>query len=453
MNATLDAPPRLRSLRLQPAAPSAADSPEQIADHVRRACRTGRLDLAVAAATAALPRAEPNSPASTQLRDLSRASRAELAPPGEDRLWLLRRFDGSMIAMLRLRDDGTVAGRVHANESRWSMRDGVLQFVGPDGRATTRFTLHGESGGRRLHAGLFMDDQTVHVLTEIDCAYARLCLLDPELVGPFAGHFRPEQMAVPPLPEKPAVILAAPRTGSHLLLNLLNSSQRVFFDAELMNPSTISIFGSDIPYDGAGLLYILRRNDPLAFARVMMARSHHTDGRMLDGVAVRGFKLFPQQSVKVYDWVVGDPDFRLVHLHRANLLAEYSSLLVAYAEGHWVGGPESLKQHRILFQPERFRRFVQMKTIYLDGLRERLARRHGPSIEIEYSAISPASVHGVLSMLLDDPAVDAPLSALGLRQQLNESVIDRFANPDDVRRCLDGMGREAWAGVERAEVR
>lgn len=451
-SAVLNAPPRVRSLRLQPV-PSATDTPERTAEHVLRACRDGHFDLAVTAAAAALPNAVPNTPLATLLRDLAQAQRAAAVRPSDDTLWLLRRFDGSMVAILQFRDDGSVAGRVHPNESRWTFAGGRLGFVDADGQVTTRFVLHGVSGGKRIHIGVFKDDQIIHVLTEIDCSYARLRLLEPELVGVVAGHFRTEQLSVPPLPPKPAVILAAARTGSHLLLNMLNSSQRVFFDAELMNPAQISIFGDDIPVEGSGMLYTLRHNDPTAFTKVMMTRSHHSDGRMLDGYEVRGFKLFPQQSHRVLDWVIDEPSFRIVHLHRANLLAEYSSLLVAFAEHHWVGGPESLKQYKVKFQARRFQQFVQMKKIYLDGIRERLARRAGASIEIEYSAISHESVKGVLAMLLDEPNFDAELSALGLRQQLNENVIERFDNPDDVRRCLVDMGHESWAGVERTEAR
>ena len=135
------------------------------------------------------------------------------------------------------------------------------------------------------------------------------------------------------------MLLAAPRTGSHLLLNLLNSSGRVFFDAELMNLVTISVFGENLKPEEAGALYALRANDPVSFLKVMLSRSHHTDARRLDDVAVRGFKLFPHQSHDAFDWVLGEPSMRVVHLYRENLLAEYSSLLVAYAEGHWVGGP------------------------------------------------------------------------------------------------------------------
>lgn len=451
MSAVLAPAPRVRSLRLQPS-PSAADTLEQTADFVRRACRDGHFDLAVAAAAAVLPGAERNSAIATLLRDISLAQPAVPTPPGENRLWMLRRMDGTLVAILQLREDGTVNGRVHPNESGWNFSHGRLSFVDPDGLVTTRFALHGVTGGRQIHIGVFKDDGVIHVLTEIDCAFARLRLIEPELVGAVGGHFRAEQLALPPLPPRPAVILAAARTGSHLLVNLLNSCQRVFFDAELMNPAQISIFGDDIPVEGSGMLYQLRHNDPAAFARVMMTRSHHSDGRMLDGFEVRGFKLFPQQSHRTLDWVIDEPSFRIVHLHRANLLAEYSSLLVAFAEQHWVGGPESLKRYRIAFQPKRFLQFVQMKKIYLDGIRERLARRAGPSIEIEYSAITHESVNAVLAMLLDEPNFQARLSALGLRQQLNEHVIERFSNPDDVRRCLADLGQEGWAGIERTEA-
>jgi LPS sulfotransferase NodH len=447
----LEAPSRVRGLRLHGAAPTGAETPEQIDDLIRRACRHGRPADAVAAAKAALPAAETGSPRRSLLRELAAMQPMAATPPGETSLWLLRRLDGSMVGLFRLRDDGSVGVNPHPNESHWSLRNGRLDLNAPDGRATTRFMLSGQVDGRRVHVGLFMDDVHVHVLSEVTCQYAQLRLLDPELVGPFAGTFPPDRLAAPAMPAQPAVLLAAPRTGSHLLLNLLNSSGRVFFDAELLNSAHISIYGSDIKHEDAGALYTLRANDPLHFIKVMTTRSHHSDGRLLDDVAVRGFKLFPQQSHRALDWVMNEPRMRIVHLVRANLLAEFSSLLVAYAQGHWVGGPASLKHHRIHFQPARFERFVAMKAQYLASLRERLARREGDAIEIEYSAFSRESVNQVLSFLLQSPTDDS-LNAQGLQKQLAERVIDRFDNPDDVRRCLAHMGKESWADVERPAV-
>jgi LPS sulfotransferase NodH len=462
--ATLAPTPRPGAMRMRSAA---ATEPEMAAagppatpgqrleaanERIRDACVARRFADAAQAARAALPHCEAGSVRESLMRLLAQARPGAVDAPGEDRLWMLQRLDGTMVALVRLRDNGEVANGAHANESRWTLRDGHLLLCAPNGQPTTAFTLGGRHQGRRVFAGLFMDSLTVHVLTEVDCAYSQLRSLDPELTGAFASLFAPDQLATPPLPAQPAVLLAAPRTGSHLLLNLLNSSGRVFFDAELLNPVQISMFGHNVRPEEAGALYSLRANDPVHFLKVMLARSHHSDGRLLDGVPVRGFKLFPQQSERALAWVLAEPAMRIVHLHRANLLAEFSSLLVAYAGGHWVGGPSTLKARRIAFDDQRFLRFVEMKRRALGRLRERLAVRGGDVAEIEYSAFSHTSLNQLLSFLLRGQPSDVAMSALGLQQQLNECVIDRFDNPADVHRCLAAIGHEDWAGIERPAV-
>jgi LPS sulfotransferase NodH len=168
-------------------------------------------------------------------------------------------------------------------------------------------------------------------------------------------------------------------------------------------------------------------------------------------VPVRGFKLFPHQSPQLTRWALAEPDVKIVHLWRANLLAEYSSLLLALEHGHWVGGPQNLKQQRVEFDAPRFLRFVAAKTAHLDRLREQCARREGGFVEIEYSALDRTAVERVLQHLGVEGG-GAQMSSLGLPRQGAERVIDRFADSDAVMRCLQTIGREAWAGVERATV-
>jgi LPS sulfotransferase NodH len=447
--------------RVVPVSPTAAAMPraepapdpvvEAANEAFREACVSRRLVDIVAAARLSEPQHPPGSPAQTLMRLLAGCQPAPIAAPGEETLWMLQRIDGTLVSVVRLRDGGRVGHATHANESHWRIGDGHLVFGTPDGRVTTAFSVGAVAGGQRVMLGLFMDSKTVHVLSEVDCAYTRMRLLDPELIGTCSGLVDPAQLAKVVLPPVPAVILAAQRTGSHLLLNLLNSTGRVFFDAEILNEKQISVFAGNLRHEDAGLLHFVREHDPVYFAKAMMTRSHHIDGRRLDAIPVRGFKLFAKHSKTAMDWVMDEPQMRIVHLHRANLLAEYSSLLVAYAEGHWVGGPEALRRRRIDFDSGRFLRFVEMKRRYLASVRERLAARSGPSIEIEYGEFTRPRLNDVLGFLLGAPQ-DVPFESLGLKRQLAERVIDRFDNPDDVRRCLDALGEPHWAGIEQPEI-
>jgi hypothetical protein len=424
---------------------------EQTTQRVRQACVARRFTDVSAAAARQRTQCGERFNCASLMRVLSEATPSTIEAPGDQRLWMLQRFDGEMLALVQLCGDGVVSRATHPNEARWHTRDGRLMLATPEGETTTTFTLGATWRGRRVMIGLFKDERTVHVLTEVDCAYSRLRVLEPELAGELDSMFAPGRAVGPPLPPRPAMLLAAPRTGSQLLLNLLNSSGRVLFDAELMSAAFISMFGANVRHKESSALYAMRANDPRQFLRIMLSRSHHSDGRLLDDVPVRGFKLLPRQSEEALDWALAEPSLRTVHLYRANLLAEYSSLLLAHANEQWIAGPTPPKTRQIRFRREFFLRFVAQKNDHIARMRERLAQAAGPSTEIEYSSFAPASVNRVLGFLLDEPC-NAALSTLGLRRQQSEKVIDRFTNPDDALRCLAAIGHEDWAGVERPAI-
>jgi LPS sulfotransferase NodH len=457
---------RAGGLRIATAAPAACTepaSPQQVLKRLVAICRGDVADTVPAAAAAACrlsSRMDGVSPAQASLwRELADAkpalaeakpALAEAIAPGA--VWMMRRGDGSFIGTYRLGEGGRVGLYPHPNESRWRLDNGVLRLQTPQGETTTEFRLALSANGRLCFVGLFCDGSTLHVLSQIDCEFGHLVMADPELAGCHDFTIAPPSSRSSwDAGIQPAVLMAAARTGSHLLLNLLNSTGRVFFDAEIMNFGKISVFGHDLPIERSAHLNRLRADDPAAFARVMLSRSYHLDGRRLDDVRVRGFKLFPEQHPALARWAIADPSMRIVHLFRANLLAEYASMLTAMENGHWVGGAQRPKPQRIEFDAPRFLRFVAAKTAHWSRLREQCAQREGGFVEIEYAGIDRAGIERVLQHLGVEGG-GAEMSSLGLPRQGVERVIDRFAEPDAVMRCLEAIGQEQWAGVERATV-
>jgi LPS sulfotransferase NodH len=377
---------------------------------------------------------------------------ADLVP---DSLWLLRRIDGSMIGLVRLRSNGAIESQPELPGARWGIVDGVLRVEVPSEKLATNFRLAGRSGAKQVllgsSHGITDSVDAAHVLTSVDCMYSQLRMIHPELTNPLAGLYRPAELVDPGLPAVPVVLLAAHRTGSHLLLNLLNSSDRALIDGEIFNAGMISVFGADLPQDRKDGLDMLRLSDPVRFAKVMMTRSHHVDGRSLDAMKVRGFKLFPEHSRTMYDWALDTPEVRVIHLHRENLLAQLSSYLVARRDLAWVGGPQAGQRAKIAFDRERFERFVEMKTRYHADLRERLAARAGPWAEIDYGDISKPNVNALLSFLHGEK-VDVEVRSLGLQRQLAGRTIDRFEDPGEVARALDAIGHPEWAESDSPEI-
>ena len=413
---------------------------ERAAEVMRQACRNGSLAEASAAAAAAMPTVEPHAPRVGLLHALVQAQPAAMVAPGENRLYLLHRMNGAPMALLRLRDNGLISASGGSELARWTLADGQIELHGRDGRASSRFALAGErADGQRLYLGESLQDGSLHLLSEVDCTYSRLRMLDPELAGPFCGLYDIDQMVFADLPPQPVVVIATPHTGSQRLLRLLNSHPHSFVDGELLHPQYIGLYGGELRSDEAGALYSLRAKDPMYFSRMMMNRSHHSDGRDLTQVPMRGFTFNPMHSRQTLDWVMDTKPIRVVHLVRDNLLAEYASLV--------AGGADSPRRPRMQFEPERFERFVDMKQRYLGMLRERLDKRSGAWAEIETSAFNRDNIQALLSFLNGSPS-NAPLPVSSLARTRTERPIERFDNPEAVRQCLTRLGAEHWAEGE-----
>ncbi|HXB69954.1 MAG TPA: beta-L-arabinofuranosidase domain-containing protein [Candidatus Acidoferrales bacterium] len=86
------------------------------------------------------------------------------------RRWQLSRSDGTVLAPgLTLKDDGTIQGSTHPNETRWGFEDTRLTFYGVNGSATTRFTPVQVPNDRTRLEGKFLPDPTItHVLSQLD---------------------------------------------------------------------------------------------------------------------------------------------------------------------------------------------------------------------------------------------------------------------------------------------
>ena len=132
------------------------------------------------------------------------------------------------------------------------------------------------------------------------------------------------------------VIVGTARTGSTLLINLLKSHSQVRVFGELFR-STDTIGWDVKPYATfqSRDVVSLYRADPVAFLQ------SHVFCRWPRPCSAVGFKLFyyhartPEHSV-VWDYLAADPEIRILHLRRRNLLAQYYSLRLAHQTNAWT---------------------------------------------------------------------------------------------------------------------
>ena len=415
-------------------------SVERTATLLRAACHRGQLEDASAAARVALGVVEPQSPHAALLRALAQAQPDLMQAPEEQRLYLLRRQDGTAQGLMRLRDNGRLGAAPPAGIARWSLQQGNLVLSGDDDQPRLRFALCGHLDGARLYLGEALIDSTPVLLQELRCTFSRLRGLDPELVAPFCALFDAQALVPAHLPARSALLLAAPHCGSDTLRSALSHNAALSFEGDLLAPLGIGLAEGVVPPDQAGALYDLRAKDPVWFARMVLNRSHDSTGRDLGTGAVRGFALAPVHSRPALDWAIGEPSLRIVHLVRSNLLAEFADTVAGQTGAH-VAAATTLH-----FEAERFLRFVGMKQRYHDSLRQRLVQRDGDTVEIDSSRLNAATLDALLGFLTDQAAPES--AAAGLPAPPSSPVLNRFDNPAAVLHCLDALGQSGWADVE-----
>ncbi len=409
---------------------------EQTAALLRLACRRGQLEDASAAARIALPVSTPGSAHEGLLRALAEAQPALMVAPEERRLYMLRQADGQSLGVIRLRDNGRVAQPNAGGAERWLLRDGNLELCNAAGQPLSRFVLCGDRAGLRLYLGTSLVDGRPQLLQEQRCTYARLSLLDPELVDAFCSLYRVDAMVPADLPTGATLLLAAPHSGADRLADALNHQPGMHFDGELLRPGQIDLPDEPLGPSSAGTLQAMRAKDGPWFARMMMGRSFDRSGRDLSTQRVRGFTLAPAHDTAALDWAIAEPALRIVHVVRSNLLAEFADIL-ARATGSDDG---------LHFEPERFGRFIEMKQRQRDGLRARLVQRNGDTVEVDGSRLN-ANTIAELSAFLNDSAFE-PGGDGDAAQASAPRVIERFANPESVLPCLRALDRLGWAEAE-----
>ncbi len=409
----------------------------QTAELLRLACRRGQLEDASAAARVALTLTQAQSPHEAMLRALADAQPALMVPPEERRLYMARAANGQCHGVVRLRDNGRVGLDAHPDADHWQLRDGNLELCDASGQASARFVLCGDRGGLRLYLGERVADGDICMLEELRCTYARLSMLDPELVDPFCSLYTADAMVPADLPAGAALLLGGPHSHTDRLAQTLNRSAGVLFDGDLLHPQGLQFHERLLSRSAVRTLHALRAKDAPWFARMMLGRSHDASGRDLSRLQVRGFTMAAAHHQAGLDWALAEPGLRIVHVMRSNLLAEFADLLAEQRA-------DTL--HTLRFEPERFGRFIEMKQRHVDGLRTRLRQRNADTVEVDGSRLNQATIAELLGFLSDNADTDnIPCEAVPISAQ---RVIERFDNPEAVLPCLRALDRLGWAEAE-----
>lgn len=243
------------------------------------------------------------------------------------------------------------------------------------------------------------------------------------------------------------VILCSARTGSTLLVELLNLSPDIRCHYELLNPQ-LRQFG----LEGA------EARDPELEARLEALRGSDVQGFMAE-IRARapqphfGLKIFKGHNDRFEEEVLRDRSWKKIVLYRSNLLAVYSSLLISQATGKWsqgggaaqvVGGSsdEGVWNEQVHFDVEDFEKFAKRFQAPYRKWMSALAASRQDFHFIDYTQIRSQSMIGALTAFIGA----APPAELRARQVKTSTsvVVDRFENQIEVREYLKKVGRLDW---------
>jgi LPS sulfotransferase NodH len=152
------------------------------------------------------------------------------------------------------------------------------------------------------------------------------------------------------------VVVGIARTGSTLLVNLLNAHSRVLAFGELFrSPDAIGWDTAPFNTSRSAKVLALYRADPAAFINECV---FHRWPRRYGAV---GFKLFYYHArqlphSRVWDYLAANPDIRILHIKRKNILKQYYSLELAHKTNVWVSKAPTDEQPPLRLEVDACRR-------------------------------------------------------------------------------------------------
>ncbi|MGK7913444.1 MAG: sulfotransferase [Synechococcus sp.] len=129
------------------------------------------------------------------------------------------------------------------------------------------------------------------------------------------------------------ILISHYRSASSVVINTLQKHPNVFRFAEIFLPWFVQ-FKQEGYDDRSRKMYYFRKQYPIDFLEKQIFAGYPDD------IKAMGFKLFPEQldfpnMLSVWKWIESHPDIKIIHLTRDDLLAYYTSYVLARETGVW----------------------------------------------------------------------------------------------------------------------
>ncbi len=226
----------------------------------------------------------------------------------------------------------------------------------------------------------------------------------------------------------------------------MNSKGAIRCHAEVFHPNKVFVSLPEVKASPE-LREMLKREraaDPIGF----LERLYEAGA----GFKAVGFKLFPGQNDQVMEHVIRDPAIRKIVLYRDNVLAVYSSNLIANATGRFSGmdvGPQAMEV-KVEFDPVGFAAFHDRYVRRGHHMFEAVSSCGQICHPVEYTQLSePALTAGIAAFLGLDPST-INRSPRPLKQNSSD-ILSRFSNPEAAHDFLAERDLLGWAYEGRTD--
>lgn len=238
------------------------------------------------------------------------------------------------------------------------------------------------------------------------------------------------------------VVVGMPRTGTTLLVDLLNSHEEIFCDNELFNPHMISRYNA--PGEGSDAVRY-RNVKPIRFW------DEFYNSQFSKGYEAIGFNYMLGHDYEVLDRILKGFDLKIVYVFRENRLAQYASFKKAVKDQEWgvrdtgYNAEKAWKNGKIVFSLGDFEEWMQTVNC-LSYMFEELSRFYSNNIfPAEYKKIASGELNQDICAYL---GVEVKALKGGLVKQGTRNILDRFSNPDEVKEYMGVIGKKHWCGIE-----
>lgn len=237
------------------------------------------------------------------------------------------------------------------------------------------------------------------------------------------------------------MILAHRRTGSNLLVSLLNSHPQLRCFGEVFREQyNFNLYMPELAKEFTD--YATRTSNP---AKYLQAISEQIDV----GTHSWGFKLMAFQLQTEFAELLAEQAVKVIVLSRENQLAQYSSELIAAATGQGIAGQNvEVETAEVHFSAKEFNKFRQKVEDDFHVATHAIRAVGLPCLELEYMELQKEETLNKVCEFLN---VGPGKMKSGLQKRNNPAVINRFKNFHFARTYLVNHGLNRWAVEAHSE--